>query len=204
MKSISNIQYITQATSENLIIEEVTATLDAGVDWIQLRIKNEHLDFIKVARSIKILTDEYDATLILNDKVTIVNQVDADGVHIGKNDMSITKARELLGEDKIIGGTANTLTDALEIEKLGANYIGLGPYQYTTTKKLLSPVLGIKGYQEICPKIHISIVAIGGLELDDVRELKNKTTIFGIALSGLIYRSDNKAKLVKELKEIIQ
>jgi len=204
MKSIANIQYITQAQTAKDILLEVKEVLDAGIDWVQLRIKNEELYFLNIALEIKKLTLEYGATFILNDKVALVNVVEADGVHVGLSDMPILEVRNIIGSNKIIGGTANTLVDAMKIEQLGADYIGLGPYTYTKTKKVLSPVLGLEGYQEIVPQIKLPIVAIGGLEIEDIKLLKQNTPIHGVALSGLIYRSENKKEVLNELKNVLK
>jgi len=213
MKEISKIHYITQAKTEDLILSEVKSVLEAGIDWVQLRIKNDALDYLSIAQKVKELTDKSKAILILNDKVDLVNEIGADGVHVGLEDMPIQDVRSVLGDDKIIGGTANTFADAKNVELFGADYIGLGPFQKTNTKKNLSPVLGLKTYEEIIPKeepygwqfllFNIPIIAIGGLEIKDIKELKTQTGIHGVALSGLIYNSDDKKKLVTEINQVL-
>lgn len=213
MKTISKIQYITQSKTGQSILDEVNAVLEAGVDWVQLRIKNDDLDVMSIAKQVKQLTDKYDATLIINDRINIVQSINADGVHLGLTDQPINEARHILGNDKIIGGTANTSADAKNVELLGADYIGLGPFRETKTKAKLSPVLGLKGYQSIIPKINkygwdilnfnIPIIAIGGLRVADIKLLKQETGIYGVALSSLIYQSANKKELVEELKTIL-
>jgi thiamine-phosphate pyrophosphorylase len=210
---IKKIQYITQAQTEETILLEVKEVLESGIEWVQLRIKDETLDYFLIAKKVKELTDSFNATLIINDKVDIAKQIDAHGVHIGLTDMSISEARELLGEGKIIGGTANTFADAKNVELFGADYIGLGPYKVTKTKQNLSPVLGLKTYEEIIPKkepygwqfllFNIPIIAIGGIEVEDVKLLKEKTGVYGVALSGLIYNTDDKKTLISELKQIL-
>ena len=212
MKTISKIQYITQSKTAQSILDEVNAVLEAGVDWVQLRIKNDDLDVMSIAKQVKQLTDKYDATLIINDRINIAQTVNADGVHLGLTDQPINKARHILGNDKIIGGTANTSADAKNVELLGADYIGLGPFRETKTKAKLSPILGLKGYQSIIPKINkygwdilnfnIPIIAIGGLRVDDIKLLKQETGVYGVALSSLIYQSTNKKELVEELKGV--
>jgi thiamine-phosphate pyrophosphorylase len=127
--------------------------------------------------------------------------------------MPIQNVREVIGSDKIIGGTANTLADCKNVELFGGDYIGLGPFRKTSTKKKLSPILGIEGFKSIIPKdetygwdmlnFNIPIVAIGGLKVDDINLLKQHTGIYGVALSGLIYKSTNKKVLVDELKKIL-
>ncbi len=212
MKTISKIQYITQSKTAQSILDEVNAVLEAGIDWVQLRIKNEDLDVMSIAKQVKQLTDKYDTTLIINDRINIAQTVNADGVHLGLTDQPINEARHILGNDKIIGGTANTSADAKNVELLGADYIGLGPFRETKTKAKLSPILGLKGYQSIIPKINkygwdilnfnIPIIAIGGLRVDDIKLLKQETGVYGVALSSLIYQSTNKKELVEELKGV--
>ncbi|MBQ4622118.1 MAG: thiamine phosphate synthase, partial [Bacteroidaceae bacterium] len=141
----------------------------------------------------------------IDDHVELVARTKADGVHLGKNDMPIREARKILGDRFIIGGTANTFYDVQRHYISDANYIGCGPYRYTTTKENLSPILGIEGYTNIINKIKnagipLPLVAIGGIEHEDIPKLK-ETGINGIALSGSILRADNP---VEEMKRIIR
>ena len=199
---IDRLQYITQGNSEEAILAEVQAVLNAGVNWVQLRIKDDQLDRMKIALKVKVLCAGK-ATFIINDKVAIAQELNADGVHLGLDDMPILEARKILGIEKIIGGTANTLEDCKERMESGADYIGLGPFRTTTTKKKLSPILGLEGYRHITPKtngkITIPVVAIGGIELDDIKMLKSETGLYGIAVSGLIAKASDKEALVNEI-----
>jgi len=210
---INKLQYITQSKTEDTILSEVESVLKAGVEWVQLRIKDEKLNYLAIAKQVKQLTDQYKSTLIINDNIDICKQIDACGVHVGLTDTPIEKVRKQLGTNKIIGGTANTLADAKNVELFGADYIGLGPFKHTNTKKVLSPILGLEGYKNIIPKtepygwqtllFNIPIVAIGGLEVNDIKELKQHTGIHGVALSGLIYNSKNKKELITEINTIL-
>jgi thiamine-phosphate pyrophosphorylase len=137
--------------------------------------------------------------------VYLAQQLAADGVHLGLSDMKIEEARSLLGKTKIIGGTANTFEDVLQRFQEGCDYIGLGPFQFTETKAVLSPTLGISGYENIINKmktqnIETPVYAIGGIQLEDIDELM-KTGIHGIALSGLLTQSRNQKKLITQLHE---
>lgn len=213
MKTISKLQYITQAKSKEAILEEVKQVIQAGIDWIQLRIKDDKVDFKSVAQAVKKITDKHGVTLIFNDKVELVKELGADGVHVGLTDMPIPEVRAMLGSDKIIGGTANTFADAKNVELFGADYIGLGPYKFTSTKKQLSPILGLEGYKKIIPKsetygwsileFSIPIIAIGGIEVSDVSILKSETSVYGVALSSLIFKSNQKQELVASLKQAL-
>ena len=147
----------------------------------------------------------YEATFIIDDDVKLVKKLKADGVHLGKNDMPIAEAREILGKDFIIGGTANTFDDVVSHYRAGADYIGCGPFRFTTTKKNLSPILGLEGYRSIVRQmrengINLPIVAIGGITCEDIPAIM-QTGVSGIALSGTILRAENPAE---ETRKIIQ
>jgi thiamine-phosphate pyrophosphorylase len=140
--------------------------------------------------------------LIINDNVTIAKEIGADGVHLGKNDMHPTEAREILGGEAIIGGTANTIEDVVQLSGSGVNYIGLGPYRFTTTKDKLSPILGLEGYMKIMREVQmmsidIPIIAIGGIVPGDVAALM-ETGIYGVAVSSAINQSIDKHSVIKE------
>lgn len=159
---------------------------------------------LAVGHRLRTLCNHYGATLILDDKVELVDTIKADGVHLGKNDMPPAEARCLLGDKAIIGGTANTIDDISHLVASGVNYIGLGPFRFTQTKKKLSPILGIEGYRHILQQCHergysLPIVAIGGIERDDIPALM-ATGISGIALSGTILRAANP---IEETQKII-
>lgn len=190
----NKLQYISQGNTFEEQLDNITKALDNGCLWIQLRFKNGNsLELFTLAEAVKILCEEYQATFIINDKVDLAIQIDADGVHLGLNDMRIKDARSLLGKHKIIGGTANTLEDVLRHTSEKSDYIGLGPFKFTNTKQKLSPILGLDGYQNILSKlqeqnIEIPIYAIGGIELNDIDNLMN-TGIYGIAVSGLLTKN---------------
>ena len=189
---IEKLQYITQENETLSHIDCVREACIAGVKWIQLRVKNKSEgDYLTIAKEAKILCDLYDVILIINDNIQIAKQVNAHGVHLGKKDIHPIDAREMLGEHAIIGGTANTIEDVLSLVD-HVDYVGLGPFKFTSTKKDLSPVLGLPGYEEIlthlkstCSLNELSIVAIGGIELEDIEPLL-EIGVHGIAVSGLI------------------
>lgn len=200
------IQYISQGESPEVQIANIAKALDAGCKWIQLRYKNKSLEEVLfLAKMVQKICRAYDAKLIINDHVQVAWQINADGVHLGLEDISVKEARTLLKEDKIIGGTANTLEDVLQRVKEKCDYIGLGPYRFTVTKEKLSPILGIEGYKAILKElksrnIEIPIYAIGGIEEDDFEKLE-EVGVFGVAVSGLITRHDHPENLFKT-KEI--
>lgn len=168
------IQFITHTNDRYDYLDGVRMALEGGCRWIQLRMKGaSEEEILKTAESTRKLCRQYDAVFLLDDYVELVERTGADGVHLGKNDMPIDEARRLLGKDKIIGGTANTFEDVKRIYSAGADYIGCGPFHFTTTKKKLSPILGLDGYSRIIEQmnaygINIPVIAIGGILLQDV------------------------------------
>ncbi len=165
--------------------------LEGGCRWIQLRMKDSpETDIIRCAEEVQPLCRKFGAKFILDDHVELVEKTGADGVHLGKNDIPVDEARKILGPDKVIGGTANTFEDVQRLHRQGADYIGCGPFRFTTTKKNLSPVLGLEGYRSIVLKmrengIDLPIVAIGGITVGDIPAIL-ETGVSGIALSGAI------------------
>ncbi|RED25488.1 thiamine-phosphate diphosphorylase [Flavobacterium cutihirudinis] len=202
----NKLQYISQGNTIEKQLYNIQQALDAGCDWIQMRFKNQSAkDTFALAEAVKFLCEEYLANFIVNDDLHLAELISADGVHLGLTDMKIEEARTILGNTKIIGGTANTFEDIQNHIKNGADYIGLGPFRFTDTKGKLSPILGLSGYFEILQKmkknnITIPVFAIGGITVKDVNPLM-ETGIYGIAVSGLITESDEKEKLIQQLNE---
>jgi thiamine-phosphate pyrophosphorylase len=200
----NKLQYISQGESVEEQLYNIHDALDNGCDWIQMRFKNQKpKKLFALAEAVKLLCEEYLANFIINDNVHLAKQIVADGVHLGLSDMGVNEARSLLGKTKIIGATANTFEDILKQVNNGCDYIGLGPFQYTKTKSNLSPILGFEGYHSIIRKmeelqIEIPLYAIGGITLEDIETLM-RTGIHGIAVSGLITKSNQKEKLITQL-----
>lgn len=193
------IQFITHSNNRYGYVDGARLALEGGCRWVQLRMKEATEDeFMAAAAEIGRLCKEHGATFVLDDHVEWVEKTGADGVHLGKNDMPIDEARKILGSDKIIGGTANTFEDVERLYRQGADYIGCGPFRFTTTKKNLSPVLGLEGYQHIVDQmkaqgINLPIVAIGGILESDIKSIL-ATGVSGIAVSGGILNAENPAE----------
>lgn len=208
LKQIEKLHLITQEIPGITNYELASEYLSAGGKCIQLRMKEASEDLIiDEAVKIKEICDQYDAKLIINDHPQIALETESAGVHLGKNDMSPAEARKILGDNFIIGGTANTISDIQNLVNQGVDYIGLGPFRFTTTKKKLSPVLGINGYKKIITdlknlKINVPIVAIGGIELNDISELI-PTKIHGIAVSSLIAKNVSVKNITEKITEKI-
>ncbi|MBD5330104.1 MAG: thiamine phosphate synthase [Bacteroides sp.] len=201
------LQFITHNNSRFNEVEGAKAALEGGCRWIQLRMKNASDDeFIAAGKEIGRLCRKAGAKFILDDRVELVELLNADGVHLGKNDMPVAEARRLLGSEKIIGATANNLQDAINGVKDGADYLGIGPFRFTTTKQRLAPVLGLDGLTELMTKLRevsdIPVVAIGGIKDSDIRDIM-RSGVTGIAVSGnILNASSPKEKTEIILKEI--
>lgn len=202
------IQFITHSNNRYGYVDGARLALEGGCRWVQLRMKEAtEAEFMAAAAEIGRLCKEHGATFVLDDHVEWVEKTGADGVHLGKNDMPIDEARKILGSDKIIGGTANTFEDVERLYRQGADYIGCGPFRFTTTKKNLSPVLGLEGYQHIVDKmkshgINLPIVAIGGILESDIKSIL-ATGVSGIAVSGGILNAENPAEEMQRFLKLV-
>lgn len=200
------LQFISHYTEKYTYLDSVKIALDGGCKWVQLRIKDAtDAEVLPIAVEAQKLCRDAGATFIIDDRVELVKQIGADGVHLGLGDMPIAVARNILGEKFIIGGTANTFENVKAHYHASANYVGCGPFRFTTTKKKLSPVLGLEGYRSIVSKmkehgIDIPIVAIGGITAEDIPQIM-QTGVTGIALSGTVLRAETP---VAEMQRIIR
>ena len=200
------LQYITDHKEGVSIPEQVEAVCKGGCRWVQLRMKEaDREEFIRVGRTGKEICKRHGALFLVNDNVDIALELDADGVHLGKEDMDPLEARRILGYSKIIGGTCNTFEDVVTRFRQQVDYIGLGPFTYTSTKKRLSPVLGLEGYQKImeaCQEegIYLPVHAIGGIREDDIQPILS-TGVTGIALSSLLKNSEDITGKTREMVE---
>jgi thiamine-phosphate pyrophosphorylase len=201
-----DVQFITHFTASISYPDSARIALEGGCRWVQLRMKDASEEELKTtAMHVQELCRQYGATFIIDDRVDLVKEIGADGVHLGKLDMPIKEARKMLGKGFIIGGTANTFADIRQHVADGADYIGCGPFHFTTTKQKLSPILGLDGYRSILAQmqeegISIPIVAIGGITRADIPSLK-ALGLSGIALSGGILKAENP---VHEMETIIR
>lgn len=201
--------FITHATEKYSTLDSVRIALEGGCRRIQLRMKEATVDeILQVGRLVKEMCDQAQAELYIDDYPLVCKELQATGVHLGKNDMSPSEARRLLGDVFIIGGTANTWEDIKRLYAEGVDYVGLGPFRFTNTKKNLSPILGVEGYNYIieqCRKtgINLPIVAIGGITRDDIPVLMS-TGIHGIALSSTILQAADPVAETKYLVNLIK
>lgn len=200
--------FITHQTSRYDYLQSAEIALKGGCRRIQLRMKNATADEVeRTGREIKAACDIYDAALYIDDHVEVCGKLNATGVHLGKTDMPPARARKMLGDGFTIGGTANSLNDIMYLVREGVDYIGLGPFRFTTTKQQLSPLLGLSGYRNIVREcsdrgIDLPILAIGGITANDIPEIM-ETGISGIALSSTILNADDPVAETQKIIEII-
>lgn len=203
---MNNIQFITHENQRFDYVEGAEMALRGGCKWVQLRMKDATDNkFLSIGRKVAALCRSYNATFLLDDRVHLVAELGADGVHLGKNDMPISEARRILGNEKIIGGTANTFADVQHLAAQGADYIGCGPFRYTPTKRNLAPILGLEGYRNILKQmqqagISLPLIAIGGIVSTDIAALQD-IGVSGIAVSGAVLEA---ADPIKEMKKLIE
>ena len=202
------LQFITHPSPRFSITEEVRLVLEGGCKWIQLRMKDASYDEMRAtALEIIPLCKENDAIMVIDDNVRLTDELRVHGVHLGKNDMPPRQTREELGPHAIIGVTANTAEDILAMRGIDVDYVGLGPFRFTTTKSVLSPVIGLDGYRDIMSAIRnagseLPVVAIGGITLDDIVPLM-ETGINGVAMSGAIINAPDPKEYTAKVIELL-
>ena len=202
------LQFITNTNCNVPLEAQVAAALDGGCRWVQLRMKDASDDEIRrVVSVIKPMCDQMEAFLILNDRVNLAKELEVSGVHVGKEDMSPSEARAILGAGAVIGVTVNTFEDVLRAATCDIDYVGIGPYRHTTTKKNLAPILGKEGISAICRQmdergIEIARVAVGGIGIDDILPLM-ECGVNGVAVSGAIANAKDMAAATSELVRLL-
>lgn len=184
------------------LYDQVEKALKGGVTLVQLREKElPEADFEQEARELLELCHKYNIYLIINDNVALAAKIGADGVHIGQSDMGVEKAREMLGNEKIIGVTAKTVKQAKAAEAAGADYLGSGAVFGTSTKKDAKPMEHAL-LQEICESVKIPVVAIGGIDGGNILLLKERK-MAGVAVVSGLFACEDIEKAAADLREKI-
>ena len=185
------------------LYEQVEEALRGGATFIQLREKKLGYDeFLEEAKQIQKLCKEYKVPFVINDNVEIAKQIGADGVHVGQDDMESGKVRTLLGEDKIIGVSAHNVEEALLAQANGADYLGVGDVFNTTSKDDVS-TLNHEVLKEICKAVSIPVIAIGGINEENVLKLAG-TGICGVAVISAIFAKDDIKEATKLLRQKVE
>ena len=201
MKFDSSMYFITDSTnySEEEFLYRVEQALMGGITLLQLREKDKSTrEYIDLAEKVHTLTKKYNVPLIIDDRVDVALAIDAEGVHVGQNDMPISMARELMGNDKIVGATTKTVEQAVEAYAQGADYLGVGAI-YPTTTKVKTVITSTETLGNICSAVPIPVNAIGGLNKDNIDILKS-IPIAGICVVSAIMKADDPKQATTELK----
>lgn len=197
------LMFITHPTEKYTEEDQIRMALQGGCNWIQIRMK-DNLTLEAATQLVRLAGPS--CMVCIDDDLEIAIQSGASSVHLGKKDMPVKEAWDIIcerGYDDIflVGATANTFEDIVEADKQGASYVGLGPYRFTETKKNLSPILGLEGYERIMEQcreagLKIPVFAIGGIRYEDIDPLMS-TGITGIAVSSAITGADDPVKEMK-------
>ena len=181
--------------------EAVEEALKAGVTFLQLREKNLDYDsFLQLAIEIKKIADKYKVPFVINDNVDVAIACGADGVHVGQEDMEAKEVRKIIGPDKILGVSAETVEQAIKAEQSGADYLGVGAI-FPSPTKLDAEVVSYETLTKICKAVSIPVVAIGGINEDNAMKLTG-SGVAGIAVISAIFAKDDITAAVKKLREI--
>jgi len=197
----TSLYFITDSTGydEPEFLRRVEAALQGGVTFLQLREKNRSTrDMIALAEKVHTLTKQYGVPLIIDDRVDVALAVDAEGVHLGADDMTVSMARGILGEDKIIGATAKTVPWAMDAAAQGADYLGVGAI-YPTTTKVKTVLTSTDTLRDICNAVSIPVNAIGGLNKHNI-DILSGIPIAGICVVSAIMKADDPKAAAIELK----
>ncbi len=185
------------------LYEQVEKAIKGGVTFVQLREKNlDEESFLNEASEIQNLCRKYNVPFVINDNVKIAKKINADGVHVGQSDMKAGNVREILGENKILGVSVQTVEQALLAEKEGADYLGVGAV-FPTGSKADAEDVSYETLKEICKAVNIPVVAIGGISADNVLTLK-ESGISGIAVISAIFAAVDIELATKNLKELTE
>ena len=190
-------------TKDVSLYEQVEQTLKGGTTFVQLREKDlSYEDFLQEGKEIQELCKKYQVPFVINDNVQLAKELDADGVHIGQDDMEISEARNLIGSNKILGVSVQTVEDAIFAEKEGADYLGVGAV-FSTSTKLDAVDVSYQMLKEICAAVKIPVVAIGGINKNNMLDLQN-SGICGVAVVSAIFAEDDIEKATIDLLKIAQ
>ena len=185
------------------LYEQVEQALKGGVSFLQLREKElEEQAFLEEAKVIQELCKKYQVPFLINDNVELAASIGADGVHVGQSDMAAGAAREKLGPERIIGVSARTVEEALEAQRQGADYLGVGAV-FPTGSKADAVEVDHQVLKEICSAVEIPVIAIGGIGRDNVDQLKG-SGICGIAVISAIFAQNDIEAAARELRSLTE
>lgn len=198
----TSLYFITDSTGfyEAEFLQRIEAALQGGVSILQLREKSGSTrEYLDLAEKVHALTKQYSVPLIIDDRLDVAMAVDAEGVHLGQSDMPVATAREIWGQEKIIGATAKTVEQAMDAYTQGADYLGVGAI-YPTTTKVKTVLTSVDTLRDICKAVPIPVNAIGGLNKDNIDVLQG-VPIAGICVVSAIMKAEDPKAAAEQLRE---
>lgn len=201
MKLDTTLYFVTDSTNweEEAFLSVVDKACAGGATIVQLREKNRTgKEYLDLAKKTKAVTDKYGIPLIIDDRADIALAADAAGVHVGQSDLTVYAARKIMGKEKIVGATAKTVEQALEAQRQGADYLGVGA-MYPTTTKVITVLTKPETLRAICAAVDIKVNAIGGLNKDNLEIIKG-IPVDGICAVSAIMKADDPLEAAKQLK----
>ena len=198
----TSLYFITDSTGfgEAEFLQRIEVALQGGVSFLQLREKaGSTREYLDLAEKVHALTKQYSVPMIIDDRLDVAMAVDAEGVHLGQSDMPVAKAREIWGQEKIIGATAKTVEQAMDAYTQGADYLGVGAI-YPTTTKVKTVLTSVDTLRDICKAVPIPVNAIGGLNKDNIDVLKG-VPIAGICVVSAIMKAEDPKLAAEQLRE---
>ncbi len=201
MKLDTTLYFVTDSTNweEEAFLSVVDKACAGGATIVQLREKNRTgREYLDLAIKTKAVTDKYGIPLIIDDRADIALAADAAGVHVGQSDLPVYAARKIMGKEKIVGATAKTVEQALEAQRQGADYLGVGA-MYPTTTKVITVLTKPETLRAICAAVDIKVNAIGGLNKDNLEIIKG-IPVDGICAVSAIMKADDPLEAAKQLK----
>ncbi len=199
----TSLYFITDSSGflEEEFLKIVEEALLGGVTILQLREKNKTTrEYVSLAQKVHSITKKYNVPLLIDDRVDVALAVNAEGVHLGADDMDIATARKIMGKDKIIGATAKTVERAVSVYREGADYLGVGAI-YPTTTKVKTKITSVETLKDIVKSVPIPVNAIGGLNCDNIYVLEG-SGISGICVVSAIMKAESPRDAARKLKEI--
>ncbi|MCS7179540.1 MAG: thiamine phosphate synthase [Anaerolineae bacterium] len=185
-------------------LEVIRAAIAGGATVVQYREKEGMTRrMIEEARALRELACQTGVLFIVNDRVDIALAVDADGIHVGQDDMPAPLARKLMGPEKIVGVSVDNLEQALQAERDGADYVGAGPIFATPTKPDAAPPIGLEGLAEICRRVSIPVIAIGGINEENAARVIAAGAA-GIAVVSAVVAAPDVEAAARRLREIVE
>jgi len=190
--------------SKQGIFKDTEDALKAGVKVVQYREKEfSHEKMVEEAQKLKALCENFDADFIVNDHVGVAMAVDADGVHVGRGDEAVESARKKLGIERIVGGSARTLEQALGVQNAGADYVGFYPIFETATKIDAGSAVGVAALAEVVNALEIPVVAVGGITLGNLDSVLGARPASVVAISAVVGKPDVYAEALKIGNKIV-